>query len=780
MILTKDDVGLANVDNTSDADKPVSDAQQAALDLKADISSIPSIAGQINAATAKTTPVDADQLALTDSAASGELKKLSWANVKATLKSYFDTLYLTLTAGDARYVQESTRDAAGGFQARMDVVIQTASSRTLTISDRSKFIRCFNDSFSSITIPRYTFKTDDEIYFQQSGDAQITFTGGGGNVSLQKAAEFNAKSKGKFSIIGVRFISESDALLFGDLEPVVAGPTATELNADHAKLAGIEAGATGDMTPTEILAAVESESGVDLSSLPVLSATSNAAKLALTGVADNQEVRITGEGNRLERYLGDGQGFRTAVSLPVDYSWNSGNYTIAADTPFVRDSGGTWKVAGTTVTISYDGTKYVLDGDAADDDYESNPVGPTQSPADATTWTRVTDAGNGNPATLPAFEKRPVATEDNWRVSEALEATDAEITTGTETEPRQTSPAQLKLAAETHAVNRTEAQTISGQKTHTADIRILNDPDHGDAVLPRRMMDSRYRNPNMSMKAIDIWDDFVCDGTSTGIGSLPWKVAASSARVGLPTKTGGNALGVAELATSAAQGNIARAGMYYSTTSSKNQMCPRVAGAEYLWRFAADTTAASLALGFNFYDSAGAAIAEGTKRSWGLYSAPVSATWAASTAYALGDFVKPTSANGLRYKCTAAGTSSGSEPTWPTAAAGDTVTDGGVTWELDSLEGHANYQLVSGKSGLTAPTYLGFKTYDSGIPVTTDEWHTLRMRVLTTSSVSMWVDGGTPVTVELDIIQALEAGPSMVIRTDTASVAKLSVRDPPW
>ncbi|HJV73181.1 MAG TPA: hypothetical protein VJ654_03080 [Noviherbaspirillum sp.] len=47
----------------------------------------------INGATAKTTPVDADQIGLMDSAASNVLKKLSWANIKATLKTYFDTLY---------------------------------------------------------------------------------------------------------------------------------------------------------------------------------------------------------------------------------------------------------------------------------------------------------------------------------------------------------------------------------------------------------------------------------------------------------------------------------------------------------------------------------------------------------------------------------------------------------------------------------------------------------------------------------------------------------------
>lgn len=45
-------------------------------------------------ATSKTTPVDADELSLIDSAASYVLKKLTWSNLKATLKTYFDTLYL--------------------------------------------------------------------------------------------------------------------------------------------------------------------------------------------------------------------------------------------------------------------------------------------------------------------------------------------------------------------------------------------------------------------------------------------------------------------------------------------------------------------------------------------------------------------------------------------------------------------------------------------------------------------------------------------------------------
>lgn len=51
------------------------------------------IAPGTHAATSKGTPVDADELPLVDSAASNVLKRLTWLNLKATLKTYFDTLY---------------------------------------------------------------------------------------------------------------------------------------------------------------------------------------------------------------------------------------------------------------------------------------------------------------------------------------------------------------------------------------------------------------------------------------------------------------------------------------------------------------------------------------------------------------------------------------------------------------------------------------------------------------------------------------------------------------
>lgn len=52
--------------------------------------------------------------------------------------------------------------------------------------------------------------------------------------------------------------------------------------------------------------------------------------------------------------------------------------------------------------------------------------------------------------------------------------------------------------------------------------------------------------------------------------------------------------------------------------------------------------------------------------------------WKASTAYAVGDVVRPTLNNGYFYKCKTAGTSHSAEPTWLTVVGGDTSEGGGT------------------------------------------------------------------------------------------------------
>jgi len=83
----------------------------------------------ISGATGKPTPIDADSVALSDSAASGILKKLSWANIKATLKSYFDPFYAV--GGSTTQLQYNN---AGVFSGASSALIEGDELRLPAIS----------------------------------------------------------------------------------------------------------------------------------------------------------------------------------------------------------------------------------------------------------------------------------------------------------------------------------------------------------------------------------------------------------------------------------------------------------------------------------------------------------------------------------------------------------------------------------------------------------------------------------------------------------------------
>lgn len=94
-------IGSPNVGNN-----PTSDAVNWQLEIITDYSTL----------TNKATPIDADLIPLSDSAATFGIKKLTWANLKATIKTYFDTLYKVASSETVAGVIElaTTAEAQAG------------------------------------------------------------------------------------------------------------------------------------------------------------------------------------------------------------------------------------------------------------------------------------------------------------------------------------------------------------------------------------------------------------------------------------------------------------------------------------------------------------------------------------------------------------------------------------------------------------------------------------------------------------------------------------------
>lgn len=103
-IFTQDSTRLTADNNTFTGSSGGGSTTSTATPLPADIWQT-STDAQISGLTAKTTPIDADNIVIDDSADTNSKKRVTWANIKATLKTYFDGLYLRLTGAATQTVE---------------------------------------------------------------------------------------------------------------------------------------------------------------------------------------------------------------------------------------------------------------------------------------------------------------------------------------------------------------------------------------------------------------------------------------------------------------------------------------------------------------------------------------------------------------------------------------------------------------------------------------------------------------------------------------------------
>ena len=113
----------SNYPSGSDSPATLDDVQRAHASFIAQIRD----GVQVTNASAKTTPVDADYLPINDSAASNLIKKVTWANVKATLKTYFDTLY----AATGSFAASGANNDITSLSALTNGIVGTSGNQTI-------------------------------------------------------------------------------------------------------------------------------------------------------------------------------------------------------------------------------------------------------------------------------------------------------------------------------------------------------------------------------------------------------------------------------------------------------------------------------------------------------------------------------------------------------------------------------------------------------------------------------------------------------------------------
>ncbi len=153
----------------------------------------------ITALAAKTTPVDADAVVITDSAASGAPKRTLWSNIKATLKTYFDTLYVALTgdqtvAGVKTWANNAIFNAnigIGAISSGSKLTIQTSNAKGANITENAIVLHSNNVSsqFQLIAGLGLTTLVASEYAYLQSVEQGVAFrpvilNPSGGNVGI--------------------------------------------------------------------------------------------------------------------------------------------------------------------------------------------------------------------------------------------------------------------------------------------------------------------------------------------------------------------------------------------------------------------------------------------------------------------------------------------------------------------------------------------------------------------------------------------------------------------
>lgn len=166
------------------------------------------IAAVLHAASGKTTPVDADELGLIDSAASNALKKLTWANLKTTLIAAFKASASGFWAAvsDATFLTPKTIADAGAW-----VSISSATTLNTDASTGQNFVVAGLDHNATVAAPTNLVdgKTYTWLFKQGSTGGTLAFN----SIFVFPSTPTASVGAGKYDIVAATYYAADTKLI---------------------------------------------------------------------------------------------------------------------------------------------------------------------------------------------------------------------------------------------------------------------------------------------------------------------------------------------------------------------------------------------------------------------------------------------------------------------------------------------------------------------------------------------------------------------------------------
>ena len=203
------------------------------IEASADVTDATNIASSIVGVAAKATPVDADTVSIIDSADASSLKEVLWSQVKATLKTYFDTLYPAiahdLDSHNSCTLAELSTDISDDTVVGL-VATQTMTNKSIELDDALSGDHTYEGITTDDTVGE-DVAFGDVLYIKSDGkwwkSSSAVADSAEFPVAAMAVATINADAAGKLLLIGTVYDATFN---FTSLGPVYCGvdvPTPT-------------------------------------------------------------------------------------------------------------------------------------------------------------------------------------------------------------------------------------------------------------------------------------------------------------------------------------------------------------------------------------------------------------------------------------------------------------------------------------------------------------------------------------------------------------------------